>query len=694
MSEGRTPEATLAQQRQLSEDDVSILHEIVLRAQDEGLEGHPRDALLNAFDQVFKKRHVSRRHDQACFNIILQLLDPNVPGNSLYDKFERVLLDLGIELSFEADEDTSQKSDATEEPKHAAQVQSEPEQTPPQIAYFMQQAEQYDRRVLARQTLEALRGFMSARQATRRAVQQAQKEVALSTQADEFYEDRLKRKVLKQMVAIYEDRRTTNAHADRYYEGRLLRRVAGKTMDAYRVRRVQDMDEERLKGRSLYMWTLATREAQFQGTQRQKLVARYLAKVVDCGRGSLTKSAFLEHIFKQRDQQQRDALVSAALGMLAQKSGDVQTMTLRAEKNNNDGLVRSAVYTWRSRISTVDGMNAAADGVLVQKFLRKLHSAALFKRDRETWLVTWTLIRWRAFLNKRRHQRLEESYRQARRMVKMNLARRMLQTWHSRAGTIRTTTAQAIQHYNSSILHRIIHPAIEHIYDKCNLHARLAIQADLTATRSLQRRGLLALTSQAQHFDQMTQSADQLFDNKIQRVAYKSLRTLQFKTFEAQQRQASADAFRARHDRSLLRHTVSRMRVALLQQRNSDSNSNSNNYSVMDNSNDIHKSSRDASNIFNHNSHLQSTSKIAIPTAISAATAITPARRKNELLLDSSTPLSTTPAYTPFAARLRAEPRIFDIAEEERSESEVDSENEVENDMRDGDGDAGRVIAG
>jgi len=108
MSEGRTPTATLTDQRRLEQEDIDVLHQIVIRAQNDPKSAEkPKDALLQAYGEIFNERHLSQQQDRACFNILLRLLDPSTPGESLYHKFEGILGDEGIVLSYEDDVTTS-----------------------------------------------------------------------------------------------------------------------------------------------------------------------------------------------------------------------------------------------------------------------------------------------------------------------------------------------------------------------------------------------------------------------------------------------------------------------------------------------------------------------------------------------------------------------------------------------------------
>ena len=88
----------------LSAQEVNLLHQIVLRAQDHiDHQLHPSKTLFEAYDAVFAENGLDTKHDRACLRLLLQLGRPNTTGESLYEKFEHLLEQAGIVLRFEED---------------------------------------------------------------------------------------------------------------------------------------------------------------------------------------------------------------------------------------------------------------------------------------------------------------------------------------------------------------------------------------------------------------------------------------------------------------------------------------------------------------------------------------------------------------------------------------------------------------
>ena len=91
-----------------------------MRAQQKpDVQKRPKRALFEAYEDVFAEKHLDTRQDRACLRTILQLGEPGIPGDALYDKFEFVLRQIGVHLDF-ADDESPGRSD------HQAAARSHP----------------------------------------------------------------------------------------------------------------------------------------------------------------------------------------------------------------------------------------------------------------------------------------------------------------------------------------------------------------------------------------------------------------------------------------------------------------------------------------------------------------------------------------------------------------------------------------
>lgn len=660
MSEGRTPTATLTQQRRLEPGDVDILHQIVIRAQNDPVsQERPKDALLQAYGEIFGERQLNTHHDQACFNVLLKLLNPATPGASLYHKFERVLQEEGIELSYDDDDDATtqhergkiDEQDSTDdssgdilspsrvvdqstrqyqpgapEPVHLHAFQAEDDwldHPPTYVNHLLHQAEARDKAVLGRQTLDLWRNALE--EARTRQLEQ---------RANALYEMRLKRKVLKQCIAVFQDLQESQVRADQIYNRRLARNALGKTSDEYRVRRIVSIDDDRVKGLSLYRWTIATREATFVRDKELQLKRSFMQRLTYSFRTAKVKEAQLEQILRDREAQTRGALVRAAISLLTERAVVAKEQEARADLHDRKALTLASINAWRLKMGRLEELNVTAEDAreyfLMKRVLNSIKSATQYRNDRRAWLATWTLRKWQKFVKDRKHARYDEAYRGLRRTIKVNLARRLLLRWRERARAQQEDTARADALYEISLLNRIGRRFVETVYDKSEWTKRNELLADTKAGQLLLRRAVLAIEIKSQSLVEMKDKADRLQQYRLEQRSLQALRQMQLKAFELQRRQSDADAFLDRRNKRAVRSMLAMMRHEFAQRRMGT----------------------------------EGALNLSMP-------AVTPARKRAELLLQSSTRFSTTPAGTPFYNRLRDGPNIMSDIEEGEVEDSI-----------------------
>ena len=681
MSEGRTPTATFTQQRRLEQDDIDILHQIVIRAQNDPVsQERPKDALLQAYGEIFDERRLSQHQDKACFDVLLKLLDPATPGESLYHRFEHILQEEGVVLSYD-DDATTQGGPADSEDRHsdgafehvrrpssrisrhverserrpASADDSElitrdryyPTETAlddlnpelPDDAYFdnpplnmpqmWRQAEIRDRLVLGRQTLDVWRDALAV-----------VRERQLEERADALYQLRLKRKVLKQCLAVFQDLRESQARADQTYRRRLARHVLGKTSDEYRVRRVASIDEDRIKGTSLYKWTVASREASFVRNRDLRLEQAAMHKLIESFRASQAQQARLEDMLQRRNAENQGSLLRSAMSLLVQKTIVTQEQQAKADLHTQRTLYHASINVWRLKMGKQNDLSLTAEDAreyfLMKRVLNQLRNVTRFRKERRDWLATWTIRKWHDFVKRCRHARYDDAYRQMRRTMKVNAARRFLLRWQQRVHDLRENNAQADALYQTSILQRLVRPVVETTYDTAGWIKKNEHLADQKAEQFLQQRAIMAIQIRRQTLLDMTDRADRLRQYRTEQRAVQGLRQMQLKAFELQRRSFDADAFRDRKDKRAVRNTLARLRRVLAERRLGD----------------------------------EGVLNLGPPPAV------TPARKREELLLNNSTRLSTTPAYTPFSVRLRQEPRVLEDIEDDDDEDIEDMQDD------------------
>lgn len=669
MSEGRTPTATLTQQRQLEQEDVDILNQIVIRAQNDPIAvKRPKDALFQAFQEISNERQLNLHQDRACLHILLRILNPSTTGASLYHKWENILQDEGIVMTYDDDATTQDASpmrptrvldyehsegipDSFRPASHISQpgikqrsysIDTHPivhatddflkneylNNPPPYIAQLMAIAERRDFNVLCRQSVDAMRNAC-----------EFARERRLEARADALYEMRLKQKTLKQCLAVFEDVHYAQIQADQIYHRTLARNALGKTRDEYRVHRVEAIDDDRVKGVSLYKWTISTREANFVRQKDRQLKRLFMRKLAESYRKSQATQIQLDDLLERRRHESQGAVLRSAMRFLVQKSNAAQQSQEQADLRDCGALYKASMNAWRMKSKKLAELDVTAENarghLLVKRVLKQLQSAALFQKDRRTWLARWTLQKWHEFVKSQKHARYDEYYRQIRKVVKVNMARKMLQQWQQVMHQRREQDAQADAYHHTLVMRRTVKPVVEKMWDVADWVEKNEAVADVKANQFLEQRAVVAIQMKQQSLLDMADNADRLRQYRTEQRAVQGLRQMQLKAFELRRRLYDAEAFRDRHDKRNVRIVVARLRRVLVERRSGEEG----------------------------------------PLTLLPAPAVTPARKREELLLRSSTRLSTTPAYTPFAARLRQEPRILEDIEdmdEELEDAQID----------------------
>ncbi|KAL2372635.1 hypothetical protein RJ035_006999 [Blastomyces gilchristii] len=131
----RDHQVVLDEQLSLSDQDVNILLQIISRAEQQpDVHRHRFRAIFTAYDSVLSENGIVAETDRTYLRFLFQLGGKSVPGDTLSEKFEMLLLRMGIKLEYDdearegvrADEVTTadpETNDAQAEEEHAEQWQ-------------------------------------------------------------------------------------------------------------------------------------------------------------------------------------------------------------------------------------------------------------------------------------------------------------------------------------------------------------------------------------------------------------------------------------------------------------------------------------------------------------------------------------------------------------------------------------------
>ncbi|KAI4276326.1 MAG: hypothetical protein L6R38_005693 [Xanthoria sp. 2 TBL-2021] len=114
----------------LSDEDVGILYEIITSAaQDSNVDAQPFRAIFTSYDTVLAQHGLSPDHDQIYLRFLLRLGGNRLAGGTLYDSFEALLAELGIQIEVNTEQneiqDVTRSVDATARNSQELQARSE-----------------------------------------------------------------------------------------------------------------------------------------------------------------------------------------------------------------------------------------------------------------------------------------------------------------------------------------------------------------------------------------------------------------------------------------------------------------------------------------------------------------------------------------------------------------------------------------
>ncbi|KAL8670976.1 MAG: hypothetical protein Q9168_004507 [Polycauliona sp. 1 TL-2023] len=93
----------------LSDEDVGILYEIITSAaQDSNVDAQPFRAIFSSYDTVLAQHGLRPDHDQIYLRFLLRLGGNRHPGETLYDSFEALLAEMGIQIELDPEQNEIQ----------------------------------------------------------------------------------------------------------------------------------------------------------------------------------------------------------------------------------------------------------------------------------------------------------------------------------------------------------------------------------------------------------------------------------------------------------------------------------------------------------------------------------------------------------------------------------------------------------
>jgi protein SFI1 len=298
--------------------------------------------------------------------------------------------------------------------------------------------------------------------------------------------------------------------------------------------------DDRLVVQALYRWVLAERsnllarlnEERSQQRVLDNFVARFMAKKVQ------TRQSH-NNVMLLRKQK----LKASVIQRWREKCRSRQEQVQQAVEHDNRAMLQLIMALWHVNHNH-------------QTQMARWSTEAIF------YLRTTHILKvWREAVSKQQKQKLKNSYASMRRIVKMNLAKRLLSTWQNK-----TTQVLVISHTADEVsANRLHHLALDLLP---HWRARLAVnQSFVPAAIEHHTRTLISTTFRtwsARHTLQESQllQSTSFAASAVERTAYDALRRLQLRALEVQQLTARATKIHEwnarRHARALFRLWASR----------------------------------------------------------------------------------------------------------------------------------------
>jgi len=505
--------AVAATLQALSSDDIDLIHNVLIRLEDEAAEINAA-AITSAFSTVANERNQGGGRKDACLDLILALSRME-SESSLYARFEAALQVAGIELTISAPSEGAYPSSATsnDDSLYAHAVQS-------------------DRRKLLSQSLDSWR-------------------YAVLIQRDAWLD--------QQDPAL-------NQMADAVYRHNLLRRALTHWCHLNREKLQMKMIAESFRGCrdatfGLKMVTLVYREVVLRRVRDERLIYKSLGVITGRAHGVQILEMMADEVAHRR-------AIKTALGRMMSKRRQTGENESKAAPFYESHVLRRTSDRWAQKVRTVQRDEARADAAVdyfaLNKGVSKWRAAARIRREerkartaREQFLFLKYFRKWQTAVKDIKSQRYGMAYKAMRKKVKMNVARAALHVWRNQIqhiGEMSTTAADFRILMAEENAKRMAHDALTAIFQKTMAIKEKKEEADLLCRVHLIRRVYVFDSDSGWHAQTLDilasqKKADDYRESRIESMAVGTIRKMGHQTFRTQRLGEEAEAFRGRRDK-------------------------------------------------------------------------------------------------------------------------------------------------
>jgi len=305
--------------------------------------------------------------------------------------------------------------------------------------------------------------------------------------------------------------------------------------DRLRCRTMSKTIDDRILTQALYKWVLLERAKLFQRVRDEKLMAS-TCRVWSAKMNDLCANLGRARYLVAQSQKQRVLRTSAAVW--SDRSREQLALDKQAEKVVQGKRLDFTLHAWKARYAAIEQLDTWAS------------DARFFV------LTSRSLMQWRASTVSNQRNKRRDAYVAVRRTVKVAMARRVFQKWHTRTlqcGALEDQAEQRAYQRVISILPDLIHTWSD--------RTRLGQEYDSMAV-DFHARGTVAsaLTSMIMRWNGVNRLMARAYDIRIsavEDVSASCLRKLSWAAFQAKSREETAASLAARtqqkHYRGILR---------------------------------------------------------------------------------------------------------------------------------------------
>lgn len=334
--------------------------------------------------------------------------------------------------------------------------------------------------------------------------------------------------------------------AERANRQRVMRNMWKQWNDRLRVQSIARQIDDRLMLQALYKWVMKERFLllrRLHDERSKRASLRILAN-------HLHRSTDWHHVKLMRILNDRNKKTLQAVFQHWRHQHQVQGQREQlAFDFHTPPIARTTLLSWSTRCLQCQGLYAWSK------------DATFYFR------ATRSLRCWQAALVESRKRKRHDAYATVRRTLKMNLARRIIEQWHSRTVQIddMQNTADQIQQQQFLAFGTAL-------FDRWNdyLHVNLdrSLQIDMQRFTSLATKHLGLWRSRFNNHTSISQQASIFATLHTSKTAHEALRALQLKIFEVRSRTDTAFAFATWNEKRRTRALVRTWREATLRKKN------------------------------------------------------------------------------------------------------------------------------